>query len=211
MIQSLRRITYGRTTIPESWIFAGGEEQKAVPIILSVFLIETGDKKILVDAGCNTMPGYVLEDFTGPGAALQAAGVQPEEITHLLLTHSHHDHAEAAADFPNAKVYIQQEEYVPAKPFISQTAQVITFAETCQVADGVKMVKIGGHTAGSCVVECDYRGKQYVLCGDECYSLYNLVHGVPTATCVCPEKSRAFIETYALSGYTCLVCHDEGK
>ena len=63
MVQSLRRITYGRTTIPESWIYAGGDENKKVPIILSVFLIETEDMKLLVDAGCNTMPGYVLEDF----------------------------------------------------------------------------------------------------------------------------------------------------
>ena len=63
MIQSLRRITYGRTTIPESWMFAGGDENKKIPIILSVFLIETGDMKILVDAGCNTMPGFELTDF----------------------------------------------------------------------------------------------------------------------------------------------------
>lgn len=209
MVKNLRRIPYGRTTIPESWVFAGGEEQKAVPIILSVFLVETEDMKILVDAGCNTMPGYVLEDFVGPAEALKRAGVQPEEITHLLLTHFHHDHAEAVSDFPNAKVYVQQEEYTPSKQFIPTTAQVITFRDVYQVADGVKMVKIGGHTPGSCVVECEYRGEQYVLCGDECYSLYNIRNRVPTATSVCPENSLAFIENYANPNYICLLCHQE--
>ena len=209
MIQKIQRVTYGRTTIPESWIFTGGAEDQKVPIILSVFYVETEDQKILVDAGCNTMPGFELEDFTGPAKALDAVGIRPEEITHLLLTHAHHDHAEATGDFPNAKVYIQQDEYALAKPFIPQTAQVVTFAETCRVAEGVNMVKIGGHTTGSSVVECRLDGKNYVLCGDECYGLYNIQNRIPTATSCVPENSLAFIEKYANSNYVCLLCHQE--
>ena len=209
MIQSLRRITYGRTTIPESWMFAGGDENKKIPIILSVFLIETGDMKILVDAGCNTMPGFELTDFVPPRMALQAAGVMPEEITHLLLTHSHHDHADAAGDFPNAKIYVQQEEYAGAKKYLRSEAQVMTFDADCSVTEGVRIVKIGGHTAGSCVVECNWQGERYVLCGDECYGLHNLQKRVPTATSVCPENSQSFIEIYTTGDYHCLLCHQK--
>ena len=75
---------------------------------------------------------------------------------------------------------------------------------------GVRVVPIGGHAPGSSVVEVELEleGKTKVLCGDECYSFYNLKNRVPTATCFCPEKSRAFLQRYAGGAYECLLCHE---
>ena len=209
MVENLRRVTFGSTTIPESWIFAGGDETKAVPIILSVFLIEAGSEKILVDAGCHTMPGFVVEDHIGPVAALQAMGVDAKEITGVVLTHAHHDHSEAVSAFPNATVYIQQLEYDAGRKYIPQETPVVVFDDALQITDGVRVVCSGGHCPGSCVVECSYSGKAYVLCGDECYGLYNIRNRIPTATSCNPEKSRAFIAQYANSRHVCLLCHQK--
>ncbi len=209
MVTSLKRVTFGRTTIPESWIFAGGAEEKAIPIILSVFLIETEHRKILVDAGCDTMPGFAVEDFVGPVSALQDLQINPEQITDVILTHSHHDHIEAVSAFPNATVYIQKQEYEQGKKYIPANTPVVTFLQEYTVEDGVRIVCIGGHTTGSCVVECRYNGKDYVLCGDECYSLYNIQNRAPTATSCSAECSRAFIERYTQKTYQCLLCHQK--
>jgi len=72
----------------------------------------------------------------------------------------------------------------------------------------VKIVRIGGHAIGSCVVECEMDGVVYVLCGDECYTRYNLIHKVPTAASCCPENSQAFLEKYTKAPYVCLLCHE---
>lgn len=209
MVKGLKRITFGTTTIPESWMFTGGDEAKAVPIVLSVFLLETETGKILVDAGCDTMPGFVVENHIGPVAALREAGVAPEEITAVILTHAHHDHIEAVSAFPNATVYIQKLEYAVGRDYIPPSMPVVLFEDTFLIDQDVRIVCSGGHCAGSCVVECSYMGKQYVLCGDECYSFYNLRNRVPTAITYDRAKSLAFVEKYASAQYTCLLCHQK--
>ena len=202
------RVDYGRSRLPESMLFPGGAEEKEVPIVFSVFLVLTGVHKILVDAGCDTMPGFEMEDFCGTVAALQGLGYEPKDITHVILTHAHHDHIQGIKDFPHAQVYIQQAEYIRGKKHIPETCRVHTFAETCRVVEGVVAKCIGGHTEGSCVVEVQGRNTVYVLCGDECYSRSNLTERIPTGSSFCPEKSAAFIQKYTQPGYTCLLCHD---
>ena len=69
------RIKYADSWIPESWVFEGGDEVKMVPIVLSIFLIKNGERKILVDAGCETMPGLKTANFDGTVAVLERMGV----------------------------------------------------------------------------------------------------------------------------------------
>ena len=96
----LTRIVYGLTALQESDIFAGGDPQKDWPIDLAFFLVEGKGRRILVDCGCDTMPGFVLSAFIGPVKALRNRGVLPEQITDVILTHRHHDHAAGCATFP---------------------------------------------------------------------------------------------------------------
>ena len=199
----LTRIVYGLTALQESDIFAGGDPQKDWPIDLAFFLLQGKGRRILVDCGCDTMPGFVLSAFIGPVKALQSQGVLPEQITDVILTHRHHDHAAGLCHFPNATVYIQQEEASRCQKYLLPSQKVVVFDRELTVAEGVKAVKIGGHTDGSCVVEVG----NTVLCGDECYSSYNLAHKLPTASCKNPENSQAFIDRYA-EGWTALLCHD---
>jgi hypothetical protein len=63
--------------------------QNPLPTSVNAFVINTGSKLILVDAGGGT--------FFGPGlgklqANLRAAGYSPEQVDEVLLTHMHRDH-----------------------------------------------------------------------------------------------------------------------
>ncbi len=207
MIKEIRRIKHGDTFIPESWIFTGGDKGKSIPIILSVFLIKTDNKLILIDAGCETMPGFKLEIFKTPMDALKGQGVDPDSITDVLLTHAHHDHIECVKYYKNATVYINSDELQEGRRFIPDGMKVVTFDEEITVDDGVKMVKIGGHSKGSSVVELETGDKITVICGDECYSTYNIINKVPTATSVSKENSSKFIEKYCNGNYNLLLCH----
>jgi glyoxylase-like metal-dependent hydrolase (beta-lactamase superfamily II) len=42
--------------------------------------------------------------------AFEALGYKPEQVTKILLTHRHADHSGELKSFPNAKVYVNQDE-----------------------------------------------------------------------------------------------------
>ena len=54
---------------------------------------------------------WKVTDFVRPDEAVARAGVKPEEVTDLILTHAHWDHADGADLFPKAQIWIQKEEY----------------------------------------------------------------------------------------------------
>jgi glyoxylase-like metal-dependent hydrolase (beta-lactamase superfamily II) len=78
-----------------------------VDMDVNLFLLRSPDGVTLVDAGTGPFWGPQL----GLGrAALAAAGVAPEDVVRVLVTHLHGDHAlglftDAGAYFPNADVY----------------------------------------------------------------------------------------------------------
>lgn len=85
-----------------------------VTIAMNVLVIRSEQKLILIDAGAgNTMgesSGWLLEN-------LAIAGIKPEDITDIVLTHAHSDHIggviskEGALSFPNAEVYMTRAEH----------------------------------------------------------------------------------------------------
>ena len=211
MIQSIERITYARSTLPESWILPGGDETRRCPILFSVFVIRTEERTLLVDAGCDTMPGFEMENFIGPVEALRRAGYRTEDITDVILTHAHHDHIEALHHFAGARVWLHREELACAMRHDSLRGieRLELIDVDTELEEGLRIVHTGGHTSGSCVVEASYEGKWYVVCGDECYSLRNVRERIPTPSTQSPERSQAFIDRYANGEYVCLLAHDE--
>lgn len=189
-------IEYGKSVLPESMIFQNGAENKFRPIVFLIYLLKTENRLILVDAGCETMPGFEMRDFIGPVKALQNIGISPGEITDLIITHAHHDHIECAKYFKNAVIYIQKDEYEAGKGYLAENFNIRTFDEEMTICGGIKAVKIGGHSKGSSIVEITDSGKKYIIAGDECYMRDCLAKQIPTGISYNPEKSRAFIQKY---------------
>lgn len=200
-------ILYASSTLSEHLVFENGTRGKPIPIDFVLYYLETDGKKILIDAGCDTMPGFDMKNFIGPVAALERHGIQANEITDLIITHAHHDHIEGVKHFTGATVYLQKEEYEKGKKYIPDGFEVSLFEDSLCICDGVTIVKIGGHSRGSCVVEITDQNKKYVVCGDECYSPLCLEKGILTGSSVCPEKSRAFLTKYGSGEYLTLLCH----
>lgn len=202
-------IDYGKSVLPESWVFQNGSEDKKLPIIFRVYLLKTENRLILVDAGCETMPGFDMKDFIGSIKALHKIGISPDEITDVIITHAHHDHIECVNYFKNAVIYIQKDEYKTGKGYLAGNLNIRTFDEEMQICCGVKAVKIGGHSKGSAIVEITDNERRTIIAGDECYMRDCLTKQIPTGIAYDLEKSRAFIQKYGKGGYTVLLCHDE--
>lgn len=205
----VKRLAFGRSTLPESLAFAGGNPETEVPIQFYLYLIRFGERLLCVDAGCVTMPGFDMHDFVGTVNALKSVGVQPSDVTDLFLTHSHHDHTECVGEFTNATVYIQSAEYEKCKRRFPADLRVRCFDDGMEIAEGIRAVKIGGHTVGSSILEVDTDGGTLVFAGDECYSRRCLTEHILPGKPYCAENSRRFLEQYANGGYRILLAHDD--
>ncbi len=201
-------ILYGKSTLPERMCFDGGDREKKLPIVFKVYLVKTEKKLILVDAGCETMPGFVMENFIGTVKALEKINITPDEITDVLITHAHHDHIECVKYFKNALIHIQKDEYEIGKKCIPDGFSVNVFEEEFFLTPQIKIIKIGGHTKGSSIVEITDGDKIYIITGDECYLRECLEKKIPTGSSFNKEASRNFIETYSDKKYTVLLCHE---
>ncbi len=204
----LLALKYGESTLPCDQLYRGGDRSLCEPISFTVYLLTLGKRKILIDAGCEAMPGFVMSHFCSPVEILARCGISPEEITDLIITHAHHDHIAATHRFPNARVWIQREELRRGERYIPEGIRIRTFMRSARLADGVRIRRVGGHTSGSSVVLIDHGGKNYVICGDECYVLRNLHEQIPTGASKNPSKSEAFVREYAKACYVPLLCHD---
>lgn len=189
-------VKYGESTLPESMVFAGGDKIKRRDIIFSVCLVRDGDRLVLLDAGCETMPGFDMKNFIGTAEALAREGVLPEDITDVIVTHSHHDHIECVKYFKNATVHIERDEYESGRKYIPDGFSVNVFSGKFDVTENIKIVKIGGHSKGSCIVEIKDGDKNRIFAGDECYLRECLTRKIPTGASFCPDASEKFVRDY---------------
>ena len=109
---------YGKTEITQRMAFQNCDGNVKIPIGLLFFLIEDDNRKILVDAGCDTMPGFELFEFEEPVRVLESYGVGREEITDVIITHAHHDHIDAVYNYTEATVYVHRKEFEPGKKYL---------------------------------------------------------------------------------------------
>lgn len=201
-------LKYAESVLPENMALYGESKENVIPISFAVYLIKTKDKNILVDVGCDTMPGFVMKRFYSLAFVLRQVGLSADEITDVIITHSHHDHIEALSHFRNAVVHITEEEYLNGKKYIPDNMSVVLLKEEYIISPKIKVIKWGGHSIGSAIVEITVNGITHILAGDECYVNNCIVHRIPTGAYYNLEKSRAFVEKYSDKKYRVHTCHD---
>lgn len=108
-------VRYGTISgFPVRNLVTGADTARRLDIALAVWLARGGGRVVLVDAGFYR-PKFVERwkpvDFVKPSDALSRLGVRPEDVTDIIISHVHWDHADGADLFPNARVWIQQDEY----------------------------------------------------------------------------------------------------
>jgi glyoxylase-like metal-dependent hydrolase (beta-lactamase superfamily II) len=99
---------------PVADLIKGADESRKIDIAMMVWLVRGGGHTIVVDSGFyrpQFFKNWKVADFVRPDEAVARAGVKPEEVTDIILTHAHWDHADGADLFKNAQVWIQKEEY----------------------------------------------------------------------------------------------------
>ena len=158
---------------------APADELNRIAMTARCLLIETDSRKILVDAGIGHKDDQKFRDIfcvdferNTLEKSLAASGIQPGEITDLIYTHLHFDHAggstrldgqEAVPVFPNARHYVQRRQYEQAiarnerdrASYMDANYEPVRRAGLLEVLDGdteflpgFELLLTNGHTPG---------------------------------------------------------------
>jgi glyoxylase-like metal-dependent hydrolase (beta-lactamase superfamily II) len=156
---------------------------------INAYLIQSGDRNLLVDAGCRELFGPTCGFIQD---ALTEAGVSTNEITDVFLTHLHPDHiagtlnTDGSAVFNNAQMHIVDKEHdfwvgenfdaveVNGADWASLAKGVINaykdrlniLSEGKEIMSGVNIVAIPGHTPGHSGFRVDSGNESLMHLGD---------------------------------------------
>ncbi len=165
--------------------------KEPVDTSVNAYLINTGTKLVLIDAGAGALFGPTLGKLA---SSLQASGYRPEQVDEIYVTHMHGDHIGGltAGDklaFPNAIVRADQHDAdywlsqakmdaapADAKDFFKGAMLSINpyaaagkfkpFDGDTELVPGIKAVAARGHTPGHTVYVVESKGEKLALWGD---------------------------------------------
>jgi glyoxylase-like metal-dependent hydrolase (beta-lactamase superfamily II) len=200
----IHAIKYARHERVAAENFIGGDDHAApMPLDYYVWLIERdGAGPVLVDTGFGAEAAArrkrtlirPVED------GLQAIGVDPATISDVVLTHLHYDHAGSLGLFPNARFHVQESELAFATgrnmlhghvraPFDAEPVadmvrllfgeRLVFHDGDAELAPGVMLRSLYGHTAGLMGVEVATARGPVILASDACHLYANLVREMP--------------------------------
>lgn len=172
------------------------------PLDFYVWLLRSEDRVILVDTGfdaeeAKTRARVIERD---PAEALAALGVTPEMVDTVIVTHLHYDHAGGLASYPNARFHLQAAEMAYATgpcmchealrhPFTAghvcemvrhvYSGRVAFHDGDAEVAPGVTVHMVGGHSRGLQAVRVKTREGWMCVASDASHFYENYLTGRP--------------------------------
>jgi glyoxylase-like metal-dependent hydrolase (beta-lactamase superfamily II) len=94
-------------------LIAGADRSRKMDIAMMVWLVKGEGHNILFDCGFyreQYMKQWKPVEYVKPSEAVARVGLKPEDITDVIISHIHWDHADGFDLFPKAKIWIQKDE-----------------------------------------------------------------------------------------------------
>lgn len=167
-----------------------------------VWLLVNGHRHIVVDTGYDAAEAArrdrpILRD---PVSALVPLGLDPDTIDTVIITHLHYDHAGGLDRYPAATFHLQAAEMAYATgpcmchptlrmPFTAEhvcemvrhvySGRVVFHEGSAEIASGVRVHRIGGHSRGLQAVEVMTASGPVCLASDASHYYENFLSGKP--------------------------------
>jgi glyoxylase-like metal-dependent hydrolase (beta-lactamase superfamily II) len=171
-----------------------------IPMAARALLLRWDSHVVLVDTGNGTKMSekqrqiYALDTSQySLERSLEQLGVRPEEVTAVILTHLHFDHAGGSTrrdeqgrlvpTFPNARYYVQRDHLLWARrptekdraSFITEDFEPLAAEGMLELLDGegelfpgVRLLVLHGHTRAMQLVLVSDGGEHLLYCADLC-------------------------------------------
>jgi glyoxylase-like metal-dependent hydrolase (beta-lactamase superfamily II) len=208
-------IKYG--TLPNfklSGLISGADTSRKLDIAMMVWLIKGNGRNVLVDAGFyrdKFVQRWHPTEYMKPSDAVAKAGVKPEEVTDVIISHVHWDHLDGADLFPNARIWIQREEFehhldsagtvkdrmidAVDATMLAKIARegrlVLVDGDGKEIMPGISVYTGGKHTYQSQFATVHTTSGTVVLASDNVYLYENLAKHVPIAQTLDPASNVA--------------------
>jgi glyoxylase-like metal-dependent hydrolase (beta-lactamase superfamily II) len=199
---------------PVNALIANADPQRKLSIAMTVWLIRSNGHNILVDSGFyrpQFFKQFKIESFIKPSEAVGQPGIMPagqpaltpEDITDVIITHMHWDHADGMDLFPRARIWLQKDEYtyytgeawqsprthggidpddVLAAVKLNLAGRVtLVNGDAQQILPGITCYTGGKHTFQSQYVGVNTKAGTVILASDNMYLYENLQKHVPIA------------------------------
>ncbi len=181
--------------------FIGGDPHDGpMPMDYFIWLIRNDERVIVVDTGFNAAMAARRKRtlVREPREGLALLGVRATDVREVVITHLHYDHVGTFFDFPNAQFHLQDEEmeFVTGRhmrqPFFRHPYEVeevvgmvrLVFGERvifhrgeAEIAPGVSVHHIGGHTQGLQSVRVHTQRGWVVLASDASHYYEHMEQG----------------------------------
>ena len=179
-----------------------------------VWVLESGDARILIDTGYDKKEADrrgrpILRD---PAEAIGALGIAAETVDTVVITHLHYDHAGGLDRYPNATFHLNPAEMAFATgpcmcddtlrmPFTADhvcemvqhlyAGRLIYNASESEIAPGVTLHLVGGHSQGLQVVRVMTASGPLCLASDAAHYYENFEKGLLFPIVVDPHDMTA--------------------
>jgi glyoxylase-like metal-dependent hydrolase (beta-lactamase superfamily II) len=183
-------LRYARHDRKASENFLGGDPHDGpMPIDYYIWAVVSDTKTFVIDTGFDEAAaarrGRKL--LHSPGEGLKAIGIDPAKVEDVIITHMHYDHCGNHAMFPNARYHLQDREMVfctgrymthegTRHPFdVDEVVAMVrrVYANRVvfhdgddEIASGVTLHRVGGHSMGLQMVRVNTRRGWVVLASD---------------------------------------------
>lgn len=170
-------------------------EDHTIPLSATPYLLDDGVNRIVIEPGMgrrwNEKQTKMFHiDHSGGHdllESLRAAGVEPEDVTHCLMTHCHWDHIGATCGedgkpvFPNAQHWTVESEvkalsvqgHMRGASYRVEDLQPVIdagllnkFSGEVEVLPGIKMTELGGHSEGIALIQIESEGDKGAFWAD---------------------------------------------
>lgn len=183
--------------------FIGGDPHDGpMPLDYFVWAIVGDDRTFVVDTGFgeDAAKRRGRQLLRSPAEGLKAIGLAPDDIEDVIVTHMHYDHAGNHGLFANARYHVQDREmaYCTGRcmchdalnaPFEAEDVAVmvrrvfegrVVFHDGAEeLAPGISVHHVGGHTDGLQAVRVRTRRGWVVLASDASHLYANMEQGRP--------------------------------
>ena len=201
-------LSYGiYPNFPVSALLAGADKDRKIDLQMMIWLLKgPGGKNILVDTGCyheHVVKGKGIQNLIKASEAIAKLGLSAADITDVIITHMHWDHADGMDLFPRAKIWIQQDEFsyytgaawqaggkhggiepedvLTIVKLNTQNQVNLVAGDDREIIDGVRVYTGGRHTFASQYVGVRTTGGTAIIASDNMYLYENLEKHAPIA------------------------------
>ncbi|HLH30578.1 MAG TPA: N-acyl homoserine lactonase family protein [Terriglobia bacterium] len=184
--------------------FVGGDphDTSSMPLDYYVWAVRSANRTFVIDTGFDepTARKRGRTFLKSPADGLKALDIDPAKVEDVIITHMHYDHSGNHDMFPNARFHIQDREmqfctgrYMSHEfmrwPFDAEDVSAMIrrlFAGRLvfhngdeEIAPGLSVHHVGGHTMGMQIVRVETRRGTVVLASDASHLYGNIERGLP--------------------------------